>query len=333
MKTELHDDNMAHLLRAMRSRFGEGVRIENIDVPSLGGSNRTVVFDLIDGNGRKRVVSRQRTYEGADSPFLDAADQFRLMQIAYGAGLPVPEPILRFTSEDQLGDGFVTGFVVGETMPKRIIAGLNARQSGVQFTRQLGQFLARLHQAHADAALLQATPDSIDPIDAQRQRYDSYDEAHPAIEIGLRWLELNRPSRTVPALLHGDFRNGNLMVKDDRIVAVLDWECAHIGSPAEDIGWLTCRPWRFGNNESPVGGFGQLPDLLASYHDAGGTRIDTEEVRYWQIFGLVRWAVINMMQAHGHLFGGRRDPVFAACGRNTSLIEYDLLMTLKGRYQ
>lgn len=333
MKNELHDESSAHLLRAMRRRFGESVRIENIDVPSLGGSNRTVIFDLIDGSGRRRVVSRQRTYEGADSPFLDAADQFRLMQIAYQAGVPVPEPILLFTSEDQLGDGFVTGFVVGETMPKRIIAALDSTQSGPNFTQQLGQVLAQLHQVRADAAFLQETPDSIDPIDAQRQRYDSYDEAHPAIELGFRWLERNRPVRTAPALLHGDFRNGNLMVKDDRIVSVLDWECAHLGAPAEDIGWLTCRPWRFGSVERPVGGFGKLPDLLASYRDAGGILIDADEVRYWQIFGLVRWTVINMMQAHGHFFGDRRDPVFAACGRNTSLIEYDLLMTLKGLYQ
>ena len=51
------------------------------------------------------------------------------------------------------------------------------------------------------------------------------------------------------------------------------------------------------------------------------------------LVGLVRWAVLNMMQAHCHIFGGRRSPAFAACGRNTSVIEYDLLMSLKGLHQ
>jgi hypothetical protein len=55
-------------------------------------------------------------------------------------------------------------------------------------------------------------------------------------------------------------------------------------------------------------------------------------VRYWEVFGLMRWAIINIMQAHGHVFGGRRSVVFAACGRNTSQIEYDLLMTIAGKY-
>ena len=41
---------------------------------------------------------------------------------------------------------------------------------------------------------------------------------------------------------------------------------------------------------------------------------------------------MNVMQAHGHVFGARRSPAFAACGRNTSTIEYDLLMTMRGDY-
>jgi hypothetical protein len=50
------------------------------------------------------------------------------------------------------------------------------------------------------------------------------------------------------------------------------------------------------------------------------------------VFGLVRWAILNLMQGKGHADGTRRGPVFAACGRNVSPIEYDLLMTLNGRY-
>jgi len=70
-----------------------------------------------------------------------------------------------------------------------------------------------------------------------------------------------------------------------------------------------------------------------TYSGAGGDPIDPDEVRYWEVFGLVRWAIINMMQAHGHVLGGRRSVVFAACGRNVSQIEYDLLMTISGRYR
>ena len=92
------------------------------------------------------------------------------------------------------------------------------------------------------------------------------------------------------------------------------------------------RSWRFGQKDKPAGGIGTRRELLEAYEAAGGRNVDVDEVRYWEIFGLARWAVLNVMQAHGHAFGGRRSPAFAACGRNTSMIEYDLLMTLRGDY-
>ena len=44
-------------------------------------------------------------------------------------------------------------------------------------------------------------------------------------------------------------------------------------------------------------------------------------------------ALQNIMQVHGHWSGERRSPAFAACGRNTCLIEYEMLMSLLGHYQ
>lgn len=329
-----HSGSFDDLLRAMQRRFGTGVRLENITVPSLGGSNRTVVFDLVDGGARRRLVSRQGTYEGGENPFIRAEDQFHVMQVAYRHKFPVPEPVFLFDAEDQLGDGFVTGYVAGETMPRRIVSGNAFETVRPHLARQAGELLALLHGIGLEEIDgLAGYTDSRDPIDAQRRRYDLYDEPHPAIELGFRWLERNRPPPAEPVLLHGDFRTGNLMIGDAGIVAVLDWECSHIGRPAEDIGWLCTRSWRFGRNDLPVGGFGLRGDLLDAYAGSGGRRIDSDEIRFWEIFGLVRWAVLNMMQAHGHVFGGRRDPAFAACGRNTSLIEYDLLMTLRGSYR
>jgi hypothetical protein len=39
------------------------------------------------------------------------------------------------------------------------------------------------------------------------------------------------------------------------------------------------------------------------------------------------------MQAYAHVERGRRGVAFAAMGRNTSLVEYELLMTLAGHYR
>ena len=320
-------------MRAMRRRFGSATTLENVVVPTLGGSNRTVVFDCVDGTSRRRLVSRQATYAGDDNPFLPAAAQFQVMRTAFENEFPVPEPVLLFDPEDGLGDGFVTAFVEGETLPKRIVSGRALEAVRPKLARQAGELLAMLHGIETSSlGGLAETPDSIDPVAAQRDRYDYYDEPHPAIELGLRWLELHRPTAAARSLLHGDFRTGNLMVGDRGITAVLDWECAHLGDPAEDLGWLCTRSWRFDRPDLPVGGFGQIDDLLDGYAARGDRRVTGEEVRYWQVFGLIRWAILNMMQAHGHVSGMRRDVVFAACGRNTSLIEYDLLQTLNGSF-
>jgi aminoglycoside phosphotransferase (APT) family kinase protein len=328
--TEQVRDKLAQVLAR---HVGSSVSIENVVVPTLGGSNQTIIFDLVDGKSRRRMVSRQATYAGNDSPFLPAAEQFRVMGLAHGHGFPVPKPIVLFETVDGLGEGFITAFVEGETMPSRIIAGRQFEAVRPRLAAQVGALLALLHRIDpVGAPGLATTLDSLDPLAAQVRRYDLYDEPHPAIELGLRWLERNRPDLGRRALLHGDFRTGNLMVSPTALTAVLDWECSHLGDPAEDLGWLCTRSWRFSRPDLVVGGFGHLADLLASYADHGGRAITAAEVRYWQVFGLVRWAILNMMQAHGHVFGGRRDVIFAACGRNTSLIEYDLLMTLRNAY-
>ena len=327
------ENELGPLREAVRRRYGHSARVENVIVPTLGGINRTLIFDLVEGAARRRLVSRQESPGEADSPFLPSGVQFRVMRIAHAHGVPVPEPVFEYEAADAMGNGYFTAFVDGETMPRKILRAADFAEARSHLTAQAGQTLALLHSMGlADLAFLDQVPDSRDPLRAQRERLDSYAESHPAIELGLRWLERNRARAPRRTFLHGDFRTGNLMVGRDGLRAVLDWECCHNGSPAEDLGWLCTRSWRFGENDRPVGGFGMRKDLVDAYTAAGGAPIDLAEIRYWEIFGLVRWAIYNVWQAHGHVFGKRRSVTFAACGRNTSLVEYDLLMTLAGRY-
>ncbi|WP_157219620.1 phosphotransferase family protein [Flavisphingomonas formosensis] len=322
------------LLRAVRRRFGEGARIDDIAVPTLGGSNRTVIFDLVEGGTRRRMVSRQETYSAANSPFLATSLQFRAMRVAFDHGITVPEPLFEYDAADEMGSGFVTAFVSGETFPKKIQTGSAFERVRPHLVDQLGEVIARMHAMPPEVFdFLASMPDSHDPVGAQRERYESYEEPRPVVEAGLRWLERHRPPAGAGRALHGDFRLGNFMVDPEKgVVALLDWECAHLGSPAEDLGWLCTRSWRFGRPDLEAGGLASRAALLNAYKAAGGTAIDPDEVRYWEVFGLVRWAILNMMQGHGHRSGERRGLVFAACGRNTALVEYDLLMTMTGRY-
>ena len=127
--------------------------------------------------------------------------------------------------------------------------------------------------------------------------------------------------------VHGDYRMGNFLVGPDGLRGVLDWELAHTGDPAEDIGWLCAPAWRFGGS-GEVGGFGALADLLAAYVGAGGEAMTPARVHWWQVYATVKWATICALQASAHLSGATRSVELAAIGRRVCESEWDLFTLL-----
>jgi hypothetical protein len=125
-------------------------------------------------------------------------------------------------------------------------------------------------------------------------------------------------------VVHGDFRNGNLIVGAEGIRAVLDWELAHLGDPLEDLGWLCVKAWRFGS-PLPVGGFGTIEQLITAYEAAGGEPVDEAVLHWWIALGTLRWGIICIFQALTHTTGMVRSVELAAIGRRVCEVESDLL--------
>jgi aminoglycoside phosphotransferase (APT) family kinase protein len=320
------------LRTALRRRYGTTTDIARITVATLGGSNRTLLFDLQQGRSCRRLVLRQETVPPDYTPFLPPSKQYAVLAAAYAHGVPVPEPIFPLVPEDELGEGYVVSAIAGETLPKRLLTDPYYATARARYLAQAGNILARLHAIDLRTVdVLADVPESGDVIAAWIAHYDRWEEPHPVLEFAFRWLTQTRPPAARRVLLHGDFRNGNMIVGAEGIRALLDWECAHFGDPLEDFGWFCTRSWRFGLVERAAGGFGQREELYRAYEAASGAVVDRDAARWWEIFGLTRWALYNLMQIYGHVSGRRRSPAFAACGRNTSLIEYDLLMTIAGK--
>src|SRR5205814_481512 len=101
------------------------------------------------------------------------------------------------------------------------------------------------------------------------------------------WLEQHVPATAGTTVVHGDFRNGNLIVGNDGLRAVLDWELTHLGDPMEDLGWLCVKAWRFGVDK-PVGGFGDYADLFAAYERTSRRMVDPDVVRWWEVLGTLK---------------------------------------------
>jgi len=149
------------------------------------------------------------------------------------------------------------------------------------------------------------------------------------IDYTARWLLDKLPSERRPTLVHNDFGNGNLMVdKQHGVVAVLDWEVAHLGDPMRDLGWICTNSWRFGVTELEVGGFGSLDDLLRGYERVSGQQVQPSDVHYWQVFGSFWWAVGCLGMAEHYRNGPDKTVERPAIGRRSSECQIDCVNLL-----
>lgn len=119
------------------------------------------------------------------------------------------------------------------------------------------------------------------------------------------------------------------MIGPGGVRAVLDWELAHIGDPMEDLGWICVNSWRFGRIDLPVGGFGTIEDLVSSYEAASGIRPGPAALRWWEIFGTMRWGMI-CAQSLAAYRGDDSTVERAMIARRTSETEIDLLRLIAG---
>ena len=154
----------------------------------------------------------------------------------------------------------------------------------------------------------------------------------PLVDSVFEELMLRIPEQASTTIVHGDYRLGNIMVNDNGLTAILDWELAHIGDPMEDLGWLCVRAWRFGG-AFPAAGLGTYDELFDAYTSVTGVRPDPDVVRWWEILGTLKWGIICISQAATHLMGIARSHELAAIGRRVCENEYDLIELLTERTQ
>lgn len=251
-----------------------------------------------------------------------------LISLAEEVGVPVPPVRHVLTEEDGIGQGFIMDHVPGETLARKILRDEEFAEVRPKLARQCGEILARLHTVEKSKLPPLRTATGRDEVEQYFTTYEQLDYPHPVFELAFRWLRDNAPDNTTKlTLVHGDFRNGNLMIGPDGVRAVLDWEIAHIGDPMADLSWICINPWRFGNIDLPVGGFGTRQDLFAGYEAAGGDKIDPARVKFWEVLGTLKWGVMCMGMASAFLQGDR-SVERATIGRRSSETEVDLMRLL-----
>lgn len=300
---------------------------------SGGASQETWAFDIEAGGVVRPLILRKRP-DGMSADTqrtAGLASEAALIRLAESAGAPVPQIVHVATPTDGLGEAYVMGRVEGETLGRRIVrdAAFAAVRHGL--ARRCGEVLAAIHAV--PLADLPALPrsDALAELDKYETIYRQSGAERPIFELAFRRLRRSAPPSVEPALVHGDFRNGNLMIHSEHgLAAVLDWELAHVGDPAADLGWLSVNSWRFGGNQ-PVGGFGTYADLLAGYEAAGGRPIPLERVLYWQALGSLKWGVMCLIMYGAYASGADPSVERAMIGRRVSETEIDLMNLMDTR--
>lgn len=315
---------------ALSREIGDFTALKSCDRLS-GGANQETYRILIEAESGDRLLCLRRAVGGSyeahapGQPGLET--EALLFQVAAGAGVPEPQIHYVLRREDGLGPGFLMQWLDGETLGARIARGDAFDEVRGRLAYQCGELLARIHAIDVDAHELRdrlEVQDARDLIEQRWQTYQEYDTPQPMIDYAARWLLAHVPAPVAPCLAHGDFRNGNLMVTPAHgVVAVLDWEGAHLGDPMRDLGWLCTNSWRFGVTEREVGGFGALSDLLQGYTDHSGVQVDTERVRFWIVYGSFYWAIGCLTMAEHYRNGPDATVERPAIGRRSSECQID----------
>jgi aminoglycoside phosphotransferase (APT) family kinase protein len=320
------DVHAAALAGVLCRCIGDAAEVRDLRRLSGGANQETWSFEAEVAGASLPLILRRTPggVPGSTGTGLSLETEAKLIDLAGRSGVPVPgiRGILR--PADDLGSGFLMDRIPGETIARKILRDDEFADVRPRLARHCGSILAAIHGIATRDLPLAVSP-ARTQLDQYRSLYDAYDHPHPVFEVAFRWLADRIPAETAPRLVHGDFRNGNLVIGADGVRAVLDWELAHLGDPMEDLGWICVNSWRFGEIDSPVGGFGSREEMFAGYQAAGGGTVEPERVKWWETFGSLKWGIMCMTMYQIFRGGIDRSVERAAIGRRSSETEIDLL--------
>lgn len=321
------------LLRHLRAQGARVSAVEDLRAVTTGASQEIWTFTARRGETGEALVLRRARQWNEASQALSAgmAAEAALLRLVAAHGVPVPRVLSELRADEGLGQGYVMAHVAGETAGPRILREPALQAARPRLLQDCATLLARLHAIPVQTAPPLRSGQAAEELRHWTQAYRDNGVARPVFQLALRWAADHLPPPVAPVLLHGDLRNGNLVVGPEGVRAALDWELAHRGDPMEDLGWFCVNAWRFGAVERPAGGFGSREALFAAYEAAGGVAVDPSRVRFWEVLGNLKWGITCDSMGLAWRSGADRRIERLAIGRRASEVEVDLLQLLAPR--
>lgn len=290
----------------------------------IGAGQSNVTYLL--RRGPTSVVLRRGPRPPLPRSAHDMVREARIQQLVCREGLSVPEILAVCEDESVLGVPFyvmsaLDGEVVTDSLPTALDSGSDRAAIGAVVV----DTLLRLHSVDVTHGELSAfgRPDGY--LDRQVTRFAGLWSVNSRRELPLvdelaQWLSRHRPMSQRPALVHGDYRIGNLMferIPPARVLAVLDWEMATLGDPLADLGYLTATWSEPGTTSTPLHlspitglpGFATTADLTELY--AAASALDLTPLPWYQTLALWKAAIFCEAMYTRWLDGERPGDEFA----------------------
>ncbi len=277
----------------LRDRFNEPDLSVTDFRPLSGGFGKQTILVSVSGRAidGPLVIRRDPSVPTVDNDSHRVRNEYPIMRAAFERGFPAPEA-LWLDTEHRLLPG--PDFLVMRMSPGK--TGGNVFRSSEALSPELIDVLA------SGAAHLHSLPPLVELGDLTDSiRADRWDL--PVGEVTRRyiegWFDLYRanahnPSPTLmalygwtldnipdapgrPVLVHGDIGFHNMLIDNGRLTALVDWEFAHIGDAAEDMGSIR-----------NVLGEDGWDDVMARYRAAGGPEIDPVRLHFFRVWQHVR---------------------------------------------
>ena len=267
--------------------FGVGLRVRQYEG---GQSNPTFLVE----SATSRVVVRKKP-PGVLLPTAHQVErEYRILAALADSGVPVPEVHALCEDESVIGTAFYAmAHVDGRVFTDPRLAGLDPVARCALYVAMAGG-LAAIHAVDVGAAGLGGLGPPSGYLERQVRRWTTQYEASctediDAMDALARWLPERLPPSPPTALVHGDYRIGNLVFARDsvQLVGVLDWELATLGDPFADLAYL-CMGYHHDEPGHPglvpypgsAAGVPRESELLDEYC----RRADIDEVPHWRFY-------------------------------------------------
>ena len=305
------------------------ISIKSLQRLSGGSSNESWKVTITTKENDQDLVFRRtpdgNTKDEESNNFVGVINEANIMDLAFKFDVPVPK-ILKVIDNKDIGKGFFMEFIDGETLGNRIVNSELFDATRPKLASKCGEIIAKIHSIPFSNIDNIRTSDAYEEIIRYEESYRNHGQQIPVFEYALSWLKDNIPKEIPLKLVHGDFRNGNLIIsKKDYVSAVLDWEIFHIGDPYEDLSWICVNSWRFNKIDLPVGGFGHREDMYKSYEKESGEKIDRNRAKFWEILGTLKWGIMCLNMIEIYRSGYDKSIDRASIGRRSSETEIDLI--------